>query len=53
MLYQMPSTGAGVLDDVKLAGSGVGPFFADMVPYYLTGNSNTREQFESKVFLFN
>ena len=51
-LYQMPSTGAGVLDYVKLAGSGVGHFFADMVPYYLTGNSNTREQFESKVFLF-
>ena len=51
-LYQMPSTGAGVLDYVKLAGSGVGHFFADMVPYYLTGNSNTRKQFESKVFLF-
>jgi RHS repeat-associated protein len=51
-LYQMPSTGAGVLDYVKLAGSGVGHFFADMVPYYLTGNSNTREQFESKGFLF-
>ena len=51
-LYQMPSTGAGVLDYVKLAGSGVGHFFADMLPYYLTGNSNTREQFESKVFLF-
>ncbi len=51
-LYQMPSTGAGVLDYVKLAGSGVGHFFADMVPYYLTGNSNTREQFESKVFFF-
>ena len=51
-LYQMPSTGAGVLDYVKLAGSGVGHLFADMVPYYLTGNSNTREQFESKIFLF-
>ena len=51
-LYQMPSTGAGVLDYVKLAGSGVGHLFADLVPYYLTGNSNTREQFESKVFLF-
>ena len=51
-LYQIPSTGAGILDYAKLAGSAVGHFFADMVPYYLTGNSNTREQFESKVFLF-
>ena len=51
-LYQMPSAGAGVLDYVKWAGSGVGHIFADMVPYWLTGNSNTREQFESKVFLF-
>ena len=51
-LYQMPSTDAGVLDYVKLFGSGIGHFVADMMPYYLTGNSNTREQFESKCFLF-
>ena len=52
-LYQMPSTGAGVLDYVKLVNTGVGHFFADMAPYYLANNSNTREQFESTVFLFN
>ena len=51
-LYEMPSTDAGLLDYIRLAGSAVGHFFADMVPYYLTGNSNTREQFESKFFLF-
>ena len=51
-LYQMPSSGAGILDYVKLVGSGIGHFFADMMPYYLTGNSNTREQFESKIFIF-
>ena len=51
-LYQMPSSGAGVSDYAKLAGSGIGHFFADMLPYYLTGNSNTREQFESKIFIF-
>ena len=52
-LYQMPSTGAGISDYTQLIGSGMGHFFADMVPYYLTGNSNTREQFESKIFIFN
>ena len=51
-LYQMPSSGAGVLDYVKLVGSVAGHFFADMLPYYLTGNSNTRAQFESKIFIF-
>ena len=52
-LYQMPSSGAGILDYAKLASSAIGHFFADMLPYYFTGNSNIREQFESKIFIFN
>ena len=46
------STGAGMPDYVKLVGSVAGHIVADIVPYHLTGKSNTREQFESKVFLF-
>ena len=48
----MTSDDSGIFDYLRLAGSGIGHFFADMLPYYCTGNSNTREQFESKVFIF-
>lgn len=51
-LYQMPQSGAGISDYAKLVGSGIGHFFLDMLPYYLTENSNTREQFEEKIFIF-
>lgn len=40
-------------DYAKWVGTAIGHFFADMLPYYLTGKSNTREQFESKIFIFN
>ena len=51
-LYQVPPTGPVISDYVKFACSGVGHFVLDMLPYYLTGNSNTREQFESKLLIF-
>lgn len=51
-LYQITSNDSKIFDYLKLAASGVGHFFADMLPYYCTGNSNTREQFESKIFIF-
>ena len=52
-LYKEPESSAGVSDYIKIGVTAVGHFFADMLPYYLTGNSNTREQFESKVAIFN
>jgi len=48
-IYQMPSNGAKVSDYAKLVGSYIGHGFADVLPYYLTGHSNTREQFESTI----
>ena len=36
-------------DYIAVAGSYVGHFFADVLPYYLTLKSNTREQFEEKI----
>ena len=47
-LYQLPED-ANMWDYLKLAGSAAGHFFCDMLPYYLTGDSNTRAQFEKKV----
>lgn len=38
-----------VLDYLDVGGSYVGHFFTDVVPYWLTLNSNTRDQFEYKV----
>ncbi|MGN0517631.1 MAG: hypothetical protein ACI4II_02775, partial [Acutalibacteraceae bacterium] len=49
-LYQVPESGATVVDYAKLAGSAIGHFFADMLPYYATGKSNTREQLENSKF---
>ena len=46
-LYQLPSD-ANVWDYFLVGVSAIGHFFTDMLPYYMTGNSNTREQFESK-----
>ncbi|MBR4743910.1 MAG: hypothetical protein IK082_06955 [Oscillospiraceae bacterium] len=52
-LYQMPKDRrSNLLDYLKLCSSGLGHLFADMLPYYLTGMSNTREQFEEKIRLF-
>ena len=52
-VYKVSKNGAGILDYIKMGGTGIGHFFVDMLPYYLTGFSNTREQFESKVAIFN
>ena len=32
-----------------IVGSWIGHFFVDMIPYYATGNSNTREQYEEYI----
>ena len=50
-LYELPKN-PGPLDYAKRPVSATGHFFADMVPYYLTLCSNTREQFESKIQIF-
>ncbi len=51
-MYQYPEEGGNLWDVFKVAGTRIGHFFVDMIPYYFTGNSNTREQFESKIFIF-
>lgn len=51
-VYQLPENNASVSDYCKVATSAMGHFFCDMLPYYLTGNSNSREQFESKYLIF-
>lgn len=48
----MPSEEERLSDYLKLGASAAGHFVLDMVPYYLTGNSNTREQFETKILMF-
>ena len=48
-LYELPNTNASVRDYIKYGLSYVGHFAIDVVPYWLTLNSNTREQFEGKV----
>ena len=50
-VYQL-SDSSGFFDYGKVIISGIGHFFVDMLPYYLTGNSNTRQQFESKFSIF-
>ena len=52
-LYEIPQSGAGIVDYSKFVDSAVGHFFLDMLPYYMTGNSNTRAQFEEKISVFN
>ena len=52
-LYEMPDN-PNLFDYGKLAVTGVGHFLVDMLPYYLTGFSNTRKQLEAKIImLFN
>lgn len=51
-LYKVPQTGANVLDYVKNGASYVGHGAVDVFPYLVLGKSNTREQFEQKIFLF-
>ncbi len=51
-VYQLPDKDARALDYLKVVGSGIGHFFADMLPYYLTLKSNTREQYESKMIFW-
>ena len=51
-VYQLPDKDARALDYLKVAGSGIGHFVADMLPYYLTLKSNTREQYESKIIFW-
>ncbi len=53
--YVVPCTipeDASIGDYLKFAYYGAGHFFADMLPYYITGKSNTREQLENKVKCF-
>ena len=52
-VHQIPKNGETVLDYVKFAYTGVGHVVVDVLPYYITGMSNTREQFESKIGIFN
>ena len=49
VLYELPQSGATLDDYVKYGWSYVMHGVADVLPYWLTGNSNTREQFEEKV----
>ena len=48
-LYEVPSSGATALDYVYCVVSYVGHGVCDVLPYYLTLKSNTREDFENKV----
>lgn len=32
---------------------GIGHILIDVLPYYMTGNSNTREQFHKKIGILN
>lgn len=51
-VYQVPQDNPQFLDYYLTCATGIGHFFADMLPYYLTGCSNTREQFEEKISIF-
>lgn len=51
-IYEITGNEKNILDYLKVGATYAGHFFADMLPYYATGFSNTREQFESKISIF-
>ena len=42
--FNFSEIGSCIVDSIKFAGTAAGHFFADMVPYYLTGCKNERGQ---------
>lgn len=47
--YTLPKANRSAKDYVLYAGTRAGHFLADVAPYYLTGKSNTRKQFDNKL----